>query len=167
MLSTMALMFGRKANNNSTELAVTHRGSYDVFYSAYSGIVVIPETVTYNDKTYSVTSIGRYAFNDCTSVTKIISRATTPPACGSQALDDINKWNCTLEVPQGTLSAYQAAEQWKEFFFIQEGDASTGISNTVVQPTTGAPTYHTLDGREVKNPGKGIYIVNGKKVMIK
>ena len=112
-------------------------------------------------------ALGRYAFNGCTSVTKIISRATTPPACGSQALDDINKWNCTLEVPQGTLSAYQAAEQWKEFFFIQEGEASTGISNTVVQPTSGTPTYHTLDGREVKNPGKGIYIVNGKKVMIK
>lgn len=111
--------------------------------------------------------LGRYAFNGCTSVTKIISRATTPPACGTQALDDINKWNCTLEVPQGTLSAYQAAEQWKEFFFIQEGEASTGISNTVVQPTPSAPTYHTLDGREVKNPGKGIYIVNGKKVMIK
>ena len=167
MLSTMALMFGRKANNNSTELAVTHRGSYDVFYSAYSGIVVIPETVTYNDKTYSVTSIGRYAFNGCTSVTKIISRATTPPACNPWAFNGINKQNCTLEVPQGTLSAYQAAEQWKEFFFIQEGEAPTGIGNTVVQPTTGAPTYHTLDGREVKNPGKGIYIVNGKKVMIK
>ena len=70
-------------------------------------------------------------------------------------------------MPQGTLSAYQAAEQWKEFFFIEEGEASTGISNTVVQPTSGTPTYHTLDGREVKNPGKGIYIVNGKKVVIK
>ena len=129
--------------------------------------MVIPETVTYNDKTYSVTSIGDWAFSHCTSVTKIISRATTPPACGSQAFYDINKQNCTLEVPQGTLSAYQAAEQWKEFFFIQEGEAPTDIGNTVVQPTQGAPTYHTLDGREVKNPGKGIYIVNGKKVMIK
>ena len=107
------------------------------------------------------------AFRYCTSVTKIISRATTPPACGSQALDDINKWNCTLEVPQGTLSAYQAAEQWKEFFFIQKGEASTGIGNTIAQPTSGKPTYHTLDGREVKNPDKVIYIVNGKMVMIK
>ncbi len=115
----------------------------------------------------SVTSIGDWAFSHCTAVTKIISRATTPPACGTQALDDIDKWNCTLEVPQGTLSAYQAAEQWKEFFFIQEGEAPTGIGNTVVQPTSGTPTYHTLDGREVKNPGKVIYIVNGKKVMIK
>ena len=114
-----------------------------------------------------MTSIGDYAFSRCKAVTKIISRATTPPACGSQALDDINKWNCTLEVTQGTLSAYQAAEQWKEFFFIQEGEASTGISNIVVQPTTDTSTYHTLDGREVKNPGKGIYIVNGKKVVIK
>jgi hypothetical protein len=114
-----------------------------------------------------VTSIGYEAFYGCTAVTKIISRATTPPACGSQALDGIDKQNCTLEVPQGTLSAYQAAEQWKEFFFIQEGEAPTGIGNTVVQPTPSAPIYHTLDGREVKNPGKGIYIVNEKMVMIK
>jgi len=114
-----------------------------------------------------VTYIGDWAFSYCTAVTKIISRATTPPVCGPRALYGIDKQNCTLEVPQGTLSAYQAAEQWKEFFFIQEGEASTGIGNTVVQPTQGAPTYHTLDGREVKNPGKGIYIVNGKKVMIK
>ena len=29
----------------------------------YSGDIVIPSTVTYNDVTYSVTSIGGYAFN--------------------------------------------------------------------------------------------------------
>ncbi|MBO4403137.1 MAG: insulinase family protein, partial [Bacteroidales bacterium] len=46
----------------------------------------------------SVKSIGKEAFSDCTSVTKLISRAATPPTCGAQALDDINKWNCTLLV---------------------------------------------------------------------
>ena len=35
---------------------------------------------------------------------------------------DINKWTCQLYVPKGTLAAYQEADQWKEFFFIIEGE---------------------------------------------
>ena len=65
-------------------------------------------------------SIGKEAFSDCNSVTQIVSKAVTPPSCGTQALDDINKWNCTLFVPAGSLASYQTAEQWKEFFFIEE-----------------------------------------------
>lgn len=38
---------------------------------SYSGDIVIPSTVTFNDKTYSVTSIGVNAFYDCTSLTSI------------------------------------------------------------------------------------------------
>ena len=67
-------------------------------------------------------SIGKEAFSDCSSVTQIISKAVTPPSCGTQALDDINKWECTLTVPEGSLTSYQQAEQWKEFFFINEGN---------------------------------------------
>ena len=37
----------------------------------YSETVVIPETVTYNDVTYSVTNIGNYAFNGCNGLTSI------------------------------------------------------------------------------------------------
>ena len=67
-------------------------------------------------------SIGKEAFSDCTSMTKLISHAMTPPVCDSQALDDISKWECTLSVPKGTVSSYQQAAQWKEFFFISEGE---------------------------------------------
>ena len=38
-----------------------------------------------------VKTIGQVAFSDCTAVTEISSRAITPPICGNQALDDINK----------------------------------------------------------------------------
>ena len=76
-------------------------------------------------------TIGKEAFSDCTAVTRISSRAATPPTCGSQALDDINKWTCTLSVPSGGVNVYQAANQWKEFFFIQDdapaSNAITGI----------------------------------------
>jgi hypothetical protein len=68
-----------------------------------------------------VETIGSEAFSDCTGVTQIISRAPVPPACGSQALDDINKWDCELTVPETSILAYQAANQWKEFFFINGG----------------------------------------------
>jgi len=73
----------------------------------------------------SVESIGKEAFSDCTAITSIRSRAIVPPVCGSQALDDLNKWDCTLYVPVGYVNAYMAADQWKEFFFVQEGDLVT------------------------------------------
>ena len=41
-------------------------------YNSYSGSVVIPASVTYNNKTYSVTSIGNNAFYNCNGLTSII-----------------------------------------------------------------------------------------------
>ena len=58
--------------NNNTELAVSYRGSDSYNYSnEYSGDVAIPETVTYNGITYSVTSIVYEAFRNCPSLTSI------------------------------------------------------------------------------------------------
>jgi len=71
-----------------------------------------------------VKNIGKEAFSDCTSVVEIASKAQTPPTCGTQALDDINKWNCKLFVPTGCIAAYQAADQWKDFFFTEEGEGT-------------------------------------------
>ncbi len=60
--------------DNSTKTAsVTYRGSnYNSFSNEYSGSVIIPETVTYDGTTYSVTSIGGLAFYDCSSLTSVI-----------------------------------------------------------------------------------------------
>ena len=69
-----------------------------------------------------VKTIGQEAFSDCTNVMAIISKAQTPPICDSQALDDINKWSCMLNVPTGCKESYAAADQWKDFFFVEEGE---------------------------------------------
>ena len=37
----------------------------------YSGDIVIPESITYNNSKYSVTSIGKSAFSFCTGLTSI------------------------------------------------------------------------------------------------
>ena len=51
---------------------VTCKGSYYYSYDdEYTGSVKIPSSVTYSGTTYSVTSIGYYAFDDCTGLTSV------------------------------------------------------------------------------------------------
>ena len=58
--------------NNGTELEVTFRGSsYDSYSGEYQGNVVIPEEVTYMNRTRKVTSIGERAFYKCSGLTSI------------------------------------------------------------------------------------------------
>ena len=59
-------------NINGNEAIVTYQSySNGSYFSDYSGDVTIPETVTYNGNTYSVTSIGECAFNNCSVLTSI------------------------------------------------------------------------------------------------
>ena len=58
-------------SDKTNEVEVTYCGSNYYDYDEYSGSVTIPEIVTYNGTTYSVTSIGDYAFSSCTGLTSI------------------------------------------------------------------------------------------------
>ena len=68
-------------NNGSsgTTVSVSYRGrDFDSYSNEYSGDIVIPKSVTYNAKTYSVTSIGESAFRGCSGLTSItISNSVT------------------------------------------------------------------------------------------
>ena len=61
------------------------------YHETYKGLTTatIPETVTYDGTTYSVTSIGDYAFEYCTSLTSI----TIPNSVTS--IGDLAFWDCT------------------------------------------------------------------------
>ena len=56
--------------NNKTEAEVTYKTDF-IDYSDYSGSVVIPTEVTYNNKTLKVTSIGDGAFFSCRSLESV------------------------------------------------------------------------------------------------
>ena len=118
----------------------------------------------------SVETIGQEAFSDCVSMTTLISKAETPPTCGSQALDDINKWECTLLVPDGFVEAYQAAPQWKEFFFIEiDPDA---INDVMADEGEKEGICYDAQGRMIGMPQKGINIIRysdgtSRKVLVK
>lgn len=116
----------------------------------------------------SVESIGQEAFSDCTAMTSFTTNAAVPPVCGNQALDDINKWECTLHVPQESIDDYQAAEQWKEFFFIEASGVEDVIADN--EDYSGYPVeIYNLSGNKVgsskENLEPGIYIMRqGRKV---
>ena len=54
-------------NLNTIKTAIVVSGS-----TKYSGAISIPSTITYNGRTYSVTSIGAGAFKECYDLTSII-----------------------------------------------------------------------------------------------
>ena len=57
--------------NSGTSVTVTYENSSWPHYSNLSGDLVIPSTVTYSGTTYSVTSIGGYAFGGCSRLTSV------------------------------------------------------------------------------------------------
>ena len=101
------------------------------------------------------------------------SYAEVPPTCDTNTLDDINKWECTLQIPQNTLSAYQSAKQWKDFFFIEEV-LSEIVGLTINESKDTRVDIYSINGQLIKRNADakqlskelptGIYIINGKKV---
>ena len=60
--------------DGSTHTAtVTFRGAnFNSYSGEYSGQVTIPSVVNYNNESYSVTSIGHFAFYKCSGLTSVI-----------------------------------------------------------------------------------------------
>ena len=100
---------------------VTYAGDYYSSYSnEYAGSIIIPETVTYNGTTYSVTSIGYAAFEDCSGLTSVtignsvtsigdfaFSRCTglttIKVETGNSKYDSRNNCNAIIETESNTL----------------------------------------------------------------
>ena len=78
---------------------------------AFSGCSGLTELTLPN----SLESIGYHAFGGCTGLVKITSLAGIPPVCGYGVFDGVNKTNCELIVPEGSVAAYTRAEDWNKF----------------------------------------------------
>ena len=70
----------------------------------------------------------------------------------------------TLQAGKGYLNISVGAGAKPSFITFEE---TTGISNAAVETTEDDGTYYNLQGVRVMNPQKGIYIKNGKKIVIK
>ena len=84
----------------------------------------------------------------------------------------VKSWaiDCTLYVPYGSAAAYEAHSFWSLFGTIKEFDATlpeeAGVRN-VTESTNRRSSIYDIQGRTVKGDmKKGVYIINGRKVMI-
>lgn len=73
-------------------------------------------------------------------------------------------------IPAGKalLPANEIPSSARELTFNFEGDdETTGISEKLTVKSESAAAFYDLQGRKVENPSKGLYIVNGRKVVVK
>ena len=119
----------------------------------------------------TLTSIGEEAFTSCTPNLKLQTRdianvtcnAVVPPVCGENAFY-MSTWG-DLTVPEESIESYKTANVWKNFNF-DEGDDNGGI--TGIQSEDGESVIYNLNGIRVSKDRltKGLYIINGKKVLV-
>ena len=113
-----------------------------------------------------VTSIGQSTFESCSSLTAITCHAVTPPTVESNyTFDKVDK-GIPVYVPVGSVEAYKAAEHWQKLTNIIGMEAGIDTMSTAnsQQPTA----IYDLRGRRVEKAEKGgIYIINGRKAIVK
>ena len=166
---------------------VTTIGDWAFSYCRALTSITIPNSVTtIGERTFancysltsvtipsSVTRIEDGAFSDCGNVKQITSEAVTPPYCSRYAFDGVNRNECKLFVPKNSIDAYKRAYVWWHFFLIE--GTTTGIKNNIYNKIDNVDVY-TIDGvkrlskanvNEINALPKGIYIINGKKIIIK
>lgn len=156
----------------------------------YKGDVVIPGSIDYEGKQYTVTDIGLFAFScsyDMKSLTLphtltgiagnafdfpdietslvLTCYAETSPLCEEWAFDDVDRTNSVLRVPKGSVELYRAADGWSTFANIIAIDG-TGI-DAVAGRADNAQKVYDIEGRRLWAPHKGLNIVDGRKVMVK
>ena len=61
----------------------------------------------------SVTSIGNYAFNGCSSLSSITVNSSTPPTLGGKL--SYGTINFTIYVPSTSVDIYKSASGWSEY----------------------------------------------------
>ena len=114
----------------------------------------------------SVESIGDKAFAGCEKITGIKVALEKPIRGSADIFTNAVYDNATLYIPNGTEQLYQKCEPWNLFLYIAEMDF-TGIEDVEAEGEKVKDVYYDISGRVVENPTNGVYIIDGKKVLIK
>ena len=117
------------------------------------------KTIIYGDSIAEIT-------DPVTTASEIYLRSTTPPE--TDEWENSNYLNSILYVPQGTLTVYQNADVWKNFWDIREWNATTDVKSPTIDNADAADI--SIDGKQVtvttNNPGTRVQIYNTDGVLV-
>ena len=113
----------------------------------------------------TIESIGDYAFAECNNIFDIKIGSKKVVAASENVFSSDAYNNACLYVPAGRKDFYAKTSPWSNFI-ISEMDF-TGIDDMEAEGERVKDVYYDLSGRVVENPTNGVYIINGKKVIIK
>lgn len=132
--------------NNKTELAVSYGGT-SKYGGYYSGNIVIPESVEYNGKTYSVTAIGWHAFHNCRNLTSV----TIPNSVKSIVEDAFT--NCvgltSIAIPSSVTYIQNAFDGCRNLYSVHITDLEAWCN--IDFSGMGIARHLYLNGEEIKN----------------
>ena len=124
-----------------------------------------------------VGSIEYKAFASCPEITDVYCFPVNVPSVYANTFyDPINVFldsyieYATLHVPITSIDAYQNTEPWKRFgkiIALTDSDPNSTSVEHVKSNVHDKDNYYTLSGQHVTKPQKGIFITNGKKVIVK
>ena len=82
----------------------------------------------------------------------IYNRSAVPQPVGEGAFAGVDKSACRLYVPQGSVEAYKAAPEWKDFIINPE---FTGVDQNVAAKAVTGVTYISPSGVKSAQPQPG------------
>lgn len=135
----------------------------DHFFCPWSGGKETLKEVTIGN---NVSSIPSSWFSYCEVLENMWLLNSVPLRTYSDAFTNSQYLNLNVYVPKGSLSAYQNADVWKDFWNLQEG-APTGIESVKNITPNAKNCYYDLRGNRLSAPKRGLNIINGKKVIVK
>jgi hypothetical protein len=116
-----------------------------------------------------VTTIGGAAFEECTDLEDVYCYSENVPNTYSSTFSS-SITNAILHVPSSSIAAYKATEPWSGFKnIVAIGDEPSGINDVRSKRPDVRGTYFDLNGRRLNGEPtqKGVYIQNGKKIIVK
>ena len=138
-------------DHNALTATVTYKGDRsDWNTNRYSGSVIIPSTVTYSGRTYIVNSIGKYAFENCSTLSSITIPSSVK-SIGSGAFRHCENL-ISISIPEGVTTleggCFQSCKNLK----------SVTIASTVT--TIGDYAFNWCENLLSINIPEGIAIIN-------
>ena len=116
----------------------------------------------------TIESIGDNAFTGCNNIFEIRVGSKKAVTASENIFSSDAYINACLYVPNGRKFAYERATPWNKFYIVEMDFTGIDEMPEEVKAESGkVKTIYDLQGRKIEVPSEGLYIIDGKKVLIK